>query len=137
MSFVLDASVPLSWCFDEDQAKRTKGVLAALETQKAVVPGIWPLEVSNALVVGERRRRIDVASVEKLLAEIGELAIEIDVAGCFDAFSRVIPIARRYSLTTYDATYLELALRLGRPLATLDERLRDAAISAGIAMMIP
>ena len=133
--FVLDASVTLAWCFPEESTTHTEAILDLLANgAEAIAPPIWPFEVANALLAGERRKRVTVAQVTSLLSRIAELPISVDPVRVDRAFERILSFARQEQLTEYDAAYLELALRESLPLATLDDRLRQAARSAGIAL---
>jgi predicted nucleic acid-binding protein len=132
---VLDASVALAWCFADEKAAYPEALLDLLAAgSEAAVPAIWPFEVANALLAGERRRRISLAQVTSILSRIADLPISIDPVQMDHAFHRVLPLARQARLTEYDAAYLELALRLHLPLATLDVRLSQAAKIAGVPL---
>jgi predicted nucleic acid-binding protein len=134
--FVLDASVTLAWCFPEESTSYTEAVLDLLANgAEATAPAIWPFEVANALLVGERRKRVTVAQVTSMLSRIAALPIFVDPIRVDRAFEQVLSLARQQQLTEYDAAYLELALRENLPLATLDVRLRRAARDAGIALL--
>lgn len=134
--FVLDASVALAWCFPEEGTRGTEDILDLLTTGvSAITPSIWPFEVANALLVGERRKRLTVAQVTIVLRRISDLPILLDPARSDYVFDRVLSLARQEQLTEYDASYLELALRERLPLATLDERLHRAAKNTGIAVL--
>jgi predicted nucleic acid-binding protein len=133
---VLDASVAVAWCFEDESSNLTEGVLDLLARgTEAVVPAVWPLELVNALLVAERRERITIAQVAALLQRIGRLPISLDPAHCGHLLSQVPSVARQQGLTAYDAAYLELALREGLPLATLDSRLQQVAGRVGIALI--
>jgi predicted nucleic acid-binding protein len=131
-SFVLDASATLAWCFEDERTAPAASVLERLRDQEALVPPLWLLELANGLVVAERRGRITRAESTRFLGLVGELPIRIDQTSTLDLASSVMELARQYDLSAYDAAYLELALRLGQPLATIDERLRSAADRAGV-----
>jgi len=134
--FVIDASVTVAWCFDDESTTFTEGILDLLAAgAEGVAPGIWPLEVANALLVAERRKRISVAQVTALLGRIVRLPISIETIEPDRAFSPVLSVARQHQLTEYDAAYVELALRKGLPFATLDDKLRQAARTAGIKLV--
>lgn len=134
--FVLDASVAVAWCFDDESTPLTEGILDLLSAgSEGVAPGIWPLEVANALLVAERRKRISVAQVTALLGRIVQLPVSVETIEPDRAFSQVLSVARQHQLTEYDAAYVELALRRGLPLATLDDKLRQAARMAGISLV--
>ena len=130
-SFVLDASATLAWCFEDERTAPAASVLERLRDQEALVPPLWLLELANGLVVAERRGTITRAESTRFLGLVGELPIRIDQTSTLDLASSVMDLARQYDLSAYDAAYLELALRLGQPLATIDERLRSAADRAG------
>jgi predicted nucleic acid-binding protein len=130
---VLDASVALGWCF-EDEGPGSIMVLQALRTDEAIVPSIWPLEVGNALLVGERRGRLTSADARRFVELLRGLPITLDLETGDRGLADVLAVARERGLTTYDAAYLELAMRLGIPLATADERLVAAAAAEGVAL---
>jgi predicted nucleic acid-binding protein len=132
MPFVLDASVALAWAFAEDESNTAPAALERLRTDEAVAPALWWFEVRNTLVVGERRARLTEADTAAFLGELARLGIAIDRA---PHELDVLALARRYRLTVYDAAYLELAQRLGAPLATLDRELQAAARQSGIALL--
>jgi len=133
---VLDASVTLAWCFADESTAYAEAVLDLLATgAEAIAPSVWPLEVANALLVGERRKRATSAEVTAVLKRIRDLPISIDPIRVDNAFGPIRFIARREQLSEYDASYIELALREALPLATLDDRLRHAARSAGVPML--
>lgn len=134
--FVLDASVAVAWCFEDESTTFTEGVLDSLSAGKeAVVPAVWPLEVANALLVAERRKRLTIAQVTGQLRRIGGLPITVVPIGATHAFEQVLSVARREGLSAYDAAYMQLALSEALPLATLDEDLRRAAKANGIVLL--
>lgn len=130
--FVLDASVTLSWCFDDERGDVAARFLDGLRASEAVVPALWLVELANGLVVAERRGRLTRAGSTRFLALVRELPIRIDQTDTAELAASVLDLARDYELRAYDAAYLELALRLGQPLATLDRQLRTAADRAGV-----
>lgn len=133
---VLDASVAVAWCFEDESSSLSDDVLDFLAAGgQAVVPSIWPLEVANALLVAERRKRITTAQVTALLGRIAGLPILVQPTSTDRAFGTVLATARQQQLAEYDAAYLELALREAIPLATVDGQLRRAARDAGISLM--
>jgi predicted nucleic acid-binding protein len=134
--FVLDASMAVAWCFPDEATPFTEGVLRLFARgAEAITPGIWPLEVANALVLGERSKRISMAQITVLLNRIARLAISVEGSDPARSFTEIFAIARQEHLTAYDAAYAELALRLALPLATLDEDLQRAARRAGIMLV--
>ena len=134
--FVLDASVAVAWCFEDESSDFTDGILDLLKTgARALTTAIWPLEVANALLMAERRKRISMAEVSAQLSGIRHLPILIEPMDSAHAFDQILSVARQQRLTEYDAAYLELALRRTLPLATLDEKLSRAARLAGITLV--
>jgi predicted nucleic acid-binding protein len=129
---VIDASVALAWCFPDEASDYADGVLVALEGQTIIVPAIWPLEVANALIVGERRKRIRLPEVRRFVELLKGLDIVVDAQPVADTMSNILPVAREYDLSSYDSAYLDAAVRQDIPLATLDAALQRAARKAGI-----
>ncbi len=130
--FVVDASVAIAWCFDDEANVYTESIRSLLQREQAIVPIIWRLEVANVLLVAERRRRITEAQSLHYIEMFDALPISVDDDGLAEVFGRAMSIGRERGLSVYDATYLELAARLGLPLATQDKRLRSAASDVGI-----
>ena len=126
MSLVIDSSVTLSWCFEDEGTDATTALLYRVAETGAVVPALWRLEVANGLQSAVRRRRIDAAYRDASLADLRALAIDIDPETDRKAWSETLQLADRFRLTLYDAAYLELAQRRRLPLASLDEELRAA-----------
>lgn len=134
--FVLDASVAVAWCFEDEASKFTEDVLDLIAAgAEALAPSIWPLEVANALLVAERHKRIAVAKVTPLLSRIAALPISVRPMDARQAFEQVLQMARQQRLSEYDAAYLELAVREGLALATLDGELQRAAKAAGVELL--
>jgi predicted nucleic acid-binding protein len=133
--FVPDASATLTWFFEDETSPWTEALLARLKSgDTAVVPKHWPLEVANAFLVAVRRGRIDRDRSAEFFLDLLALPIRIDSAHRETMLSQVFSYAEQYGLTTYDAAYLELALREGVALATLDNDLRKAALAAGVPL---
>jgi predicted nucleic acid-binding protein len=130
--FVLDASVALAWCFNDESTPAAWALLDRLRNAPAHVPSLWYLEIGNILLGAERRKRITQARSTEFVGILGELDIQVDPDMPGRAFRDVLPLARTQRLTTYDATYLELTMRLGLPLATKDKALREAAVALRI-----
>lgn len=131
--FVLDASVVLAAVLGEEVTfQAAAAVLQAMKDATVLVPANWQAEVANVLVVKERQRRLDEALLRKLVKQVGELLVEVDLAAARETFDRVLPLARRHQLSVYDACYLELALREAIPLASFDNALREAAKREGV-----
>ncbi len=129
---VIDASVALAWCFPDEASDYADGVLVALEDRTAMVPAIWSAEITNALLVGERRKRIRQPEVRRFLELLKDLRILEDGQPFAETVSNVLPLAREYDLSAYDAAYLDVAVRHGAPLATLDAALQKACRAAGV-----
>jgi predicted nucleic acid-binding protein len=135
MNFVLDASVTLAWCFADEATKKTTSLLERLEAESAFVPELWPLEVGNILIAAERRQRISYAKIAEFLALLESLDIQVDAETASRSFREILSLAHSEKLTTYDAAYLELAMRLGVPLATKDIQLQKAATRLGVKIL--
>ena len=133
--FVVDASVTLAWCFDDESGADADRVLARLEREGALAPAHWPLEVANALRTAERRGRMDAAELPRIRALLAALPVEITPVELTTATGGVLEASRAYDLTAYDAAYLDLASIRGLPLATVDEGLRDACARAGVEVV--
>ncbi len=133
--FVLDASMTLSWAFEGEATPLTIAVLKSLETVHAVVPALWPFEVANVLSSAERRGRMNAAAQAAFLERLRLLPIAIEYRPAAWLAQQILPLARTHQLSAYDAAYLELAIREGLPLATLDDDLRRAACAAGVALV--
>ena len=133
-ALVLDASLALAWAFEDEGNAYTDAVLESLAKVKVFVPTIWPLEVGNALLVAERRGRLNQADTVQFLALLWQLPIMVEVERPEQMLGETLALAREHGLSTYDATYLLLAMRRGFPLATTDEALRLAATRAGVPL---
>lgn len=129
---VIDASVALAWCFPDEASAYAERVLLALEGRVMRVPALWAVEVSNALLVAERRRRIRPAEIQQFLSLLDGLTITLDSLSLTESVGNLLPLGRVHGLSAYDAAYLDVALRHGTPLASLDRRLCEAAIKSGI-----
>jgi predicted nucleic acid-binding protein len=136
-SLVIDCSITMAWYFKDEATTYTRAVQASLASHRAAVPGLWPLEVANVLLVGERRNRSTQAQATKWLRLLEALPIAVDAETPSVAFNKVLGLARGHGLTAYDAAYLELAIRLGLPLATLDDALKRAAQTVGVPLHAP
>lgn len=135
MSFVLDNSVAMRWFLGDGKPLELAyagKVLDAMKDTKALVPAIWRLEVANVIAKAEATALVSEARSEAFLEMLEDLDIEVDASTSAHALSSTLQLARRYRLSSYDASYLELALRSGLPLATLDEDLQKAAKKAGV-----
>ncbi len=115
MSFVLDTSVSLAWCFQDQRTQANLSLLERLRETRGHVPALWPIETLNGLLTAERRRRITSSERSSLVHFMRDLPLMVDGEVADRAWQATILLAARHSLTAYDATYLELALRLGSP----------------------
>ncbi len=131
---VIDCSVTMAWCFDDEASRYTDAVLHALSANEALVPGLWSLEVANVLTLAERANRITVAKTTTFLRLLQDLPIHIDQQTAHRAFDGILNLARAHRLTAYDAAYLELAIREAAPVATQDRALRLAADELGVTV---
>ena len=134
MKLVLDASVTLAWVFEDERSALAMSVLDSLDGSEAIAASIWPLEIVNGLVTAERRGRITPQDASRFSALLLQLPIVVDPVERRRPFEVIRQLAREHQLSAYDAAYLELAIRLGVPLATLDNRLARAAGRAGVAL---
>jgi predicted nucleic acid-binding protein len=125
--FVVDNSVVMAWCFQNGGNRYAEDVLESLEAGEAFVPAIWPLEVGNVLLVAERRKRLSHASVVRFLALLSSLPIRVEQETPERMLKEIVSLARAHELSTYDASYLDLAMRLGLPIATQDTSLTRAS----------
>jgi predicted nucleic acid-binding protein len=134
-AFVLDCSVAMAWLFHDEATPKTATVLNRLATETAVVPGWWFIEIANVLAIAERRGRIMPAQSDAFIADLEKLGIEKDDEAPGRAFTHLLVLCRKYRLTSYDAVYLDLAIRRQLPLATLDDDLREAAVKLGLRLL--
>ena len=134
MVFVLDCSVAMAWMFRDEATEATDRLRDMLVQDRALVPALWPSEAANALLVATRRRRIAREEWSRVRMELNALPIDIDPPSAERTLGLVLDLALAHGLTAYDATYLELAIRMGLPLATLDRDLRTAARAEGCMM---
>ena len=133
MEFVLDSSVTMSWFFDDEATAATDQLLDRLNSDgRAIVAAHWALEVSNTLLMAERRKRSTLAESSHFIAILDALPIETDQETVSRASTSIMELARAQGLTLYDSAYLELAMRRSLPLATLDKQLRAAAKKTGV-----
>jgi predicted nucleic acid-binding protein len=132
---VVDASIALSWCFREEAAPATDAIYGRVRDTGAIVPGIWHLELGNALLQAEKRGRITEGSVSGRLELFRQLPIVTDAETTARAWHETLVLAKAEGLTTYDACYLELALRRGVTLASKDDALRGAASRLGVPIL--
>jgi len=133
--FVLDCSIAMAWLFHDEATPKTTALLHRLATETAVVPAWWSLEVANVLALAERKGRIAPAQSDAFIADLSKLAIERDEDAPGRAFTHLLALCRTHRLASYDAMYLDLAIRRNLPLATLDDDLRRAASKLGVRLL--
>lgn len=131
-AFVVDNSVAMSWCFKDEANRYADSILDRMTDTKAVVPSIWPLEVVNVLLVAERMKRISESDSVRFITLLNQLPITIEQDQADRIMNELINLAREHGLSSYDACYLDLAMRMGLPIATLDKRLKSAAKKAKV-----
>jgi predicted nucleic acid-binding protein len=136
-AFVLDCSATLPWVFGDEASPACDALLDQLGAgARAWVPSLWHLELGNVLLGAKRRNRIDQAGIEAFLSQLAVYDIAVDDQTTERAWQKTLDLAMQYNLSTYDAAYLELALRRGVPLATLDSALIAAARTSGVALSL-
>lgn len=136
MEFVLDCSVAISWCLVDENNDYANRILAMMPDCQAFVPGIWSLEIANVLLVAERRNRMTTKQSSEAIVLLESLLIQVDTATDAFALTATLVLGRQEGLAAYDAAYLELAVRLGLPLATLDTRLAEAARRCSVELVM-
>jgi len=134
-ALIIDCSITMAWCFADEATVETAAVQDRLIAEAAVVPSHWFLEVVNVLVMAEKRWRISAADASSFLQLLSALDIQPDHETFPRAFAQLPPLCRTHGLASYDAAYLDLALRRQLPLATLDDDLRRAAMGMGITVL--
>ena len=133
-AFVLDCSLTMAWVFPDEATESTDRLRESLMNGRAFVPSLWPVEVGNVLLIATRRGRITRDDWPRIHTGLGALPIEIDPISTSRVWTVALDLATKHQLSVYDATYLELAVRLQLPLATLDRRLGTAGRSEGLAV---
>jgi predicted nucleic acid-binding protein len=132
--FVVDASVILAWCLNDEASEAAESMVDRLLSEGAIAPAHWPLEVANGLRMAERRQRLDEGAIDALATRLGALPVDVIPVDLGAALGS-IEVARSQSLTVYDASYLNLANLRGLGLATVDDRLAEAGRGAGISLI--
>ena len=135
MSFVVDNSVALAWCFEDEQTQTAMDLLDRVAETGAFAPSLWPLEALNGLLMAERRGRVDATRRQRLAGFLRALPVTLDMETADHAWTATVRLAERHRLSVYDAAYLELAQRRKLPLATLDEDLIKAAKALGMTLL--
>jgi predicted nucleic acid-binding protein len=135
VSFIVDSSVALSWCFEDERTPATTALLHRVGETGATAPQHWPLEALNGLLMAERRKRLDAARRQHLADFLRDLPIMLDAETTIQVWTTTQRLAERFRLTIYDAAYLELARRRNLPLASLDQELRAAGTALGVPLL--
>ncbi len=133
--FVIDNSVVMTWCFKDEISQYSDYILDKLIGANAFVPSIWPLEVTNVLLAAERNKRIGEAGSMRFIALLTELPIIVDQESPERMIKEIFALARKHNLSSYDASYLDLAMRKGLPIATLDKNLLAAAKRSEVSVL--
>ena len=137
MSLALDASMTLAWYFTDETSPATEAALDQVAGTGAWVPSLWRLEVANAFQMALRRKRITHSYRDEALTQLNEMPISVDLETDIRAWTATLKLSERFSLTMYDASYLELAQRRNLALATLDRELQNAAKALDIKILGP
>ena len=135
MRFVLDCSVTMSWVFPDEASAATDGLRESMIEGRAFAPALWPVEVANVLLTATRHGRITEDECTRICASLEALPIEIDPISTSRAWGTALALARKHRLSGYDAMYLELAVRMQLPLATLDQALGAAGRAEGLDVL--
>jgi predicted nucleic acid-binding protein len=135
VSFVVDNSVALAWCFEDEHTRPIMDLLDRVAESGAVAPSLWPLEALNGLLMAERRKRLDGKRRQRLAGFLRGLPVTLDTETADQAWTATARLAERYRLTLYDAAYLELAQRRKLPLATLDKDLIRTGKTLGMTLL--
>jgi len=134
---VLDCSVTIAWCLKDHPEPYAEKVLDALRETEALVPALWQLEVVNVLLMAEKRGRVERPVALRFLGDLHELPITVEPTHEASSMEDLLRLAARRGLTAYDAAYLDVALRRGMAIATLDDALRKACRAAGVPLFTP
>jgi predicted nucleic acid-binding protein len=135
VNLVLDASLTLSWYFEDERTPAIDAILDQVAVSGAVVPSLWRIEVANGFQMAIRRNRIDRDFRDRAIRHLGLLPIVVDPETDTYVWTATLPLADRFGLTVYDAAYLELAQRRSLPLASLDKELSAAGQALGVPML--
>ncbi len=136
MTFVLDSSLAIAFLLEDESTPETDDVLDSLgEDSQAFTPALWRWETGNALIVAQRRKRITQADVHRYVTALDTLPIAVDENSWHAAWNATLLLAQKHQLSIYDAAYLELSVRRGVHLASLDTELRKAAKAEGVKLL--
>ena len=138
--FVLDNSVSMRWLLASEKAsdqRYAENVLESMRDADALTPNLWHLEAISVLIGAEKRGEISLGEIERFISQLDNLPIHVEPLTANQAFSRTLILSREYNISSYDASYLELAMREGLPLASLDKKLVKAAKKADVEIYKP
>ncbi|MEA5417076.1 type II toxin-antitoxin system VapC family toxin [Synechococcus sp. BA-132 BA5] len=135
LRFVPDVSAVCAWCFEDERTAASEALLARLPECELCIPALFLWELGNVLLMAERRGRISSADRSRFLALVVQLDLGIDPADPQVVWHDVLGLASQHRLTSYDAAYLELAMRGGLPLASRDNALMEAARTCGLELL--
>jgi predicted nucleic acid-binding protein len=133
--FIIDNSIVMAWCFEDESTPFTDAIQDRLVDNTAFVPAIWPLEMANVLLVAERKKRIRKADSDRFIALVSALPIIVETTISVQIFHDILPLARKYKLSSYDAAYLELAIHKKLPIASLDQAIVKTAKQAKVPVI--
>ena len=133
--FVVDNSVVMSWCFKDETNRYADAVLDKLSESTAIAPSIWPLEVVNVLLVAERRKRLKQVDSVRFITLLSQLPIVVEDKGSEKVMNDLLSLGRTSRLSSYDASYLDLAMRKDCPIATIDKKLMEAAKEVSVTIL--
>ncbi len=133
--FVIDNSVVMSWCFKDETNRYADAVLDKLSESTAIAPSIWPLEVVNVLLVAERRKRLKQADSVRFITLLSQLPIVVEDRGSEKVMKDLLALGRTSHLSSYDASYLDLAMRKDCPIATIDKKIMEAAKEVSVTIL--
>jgi len=133
--FVVDCSIAMAWLFHDEATPKTATLLTRLATETALVPAWWFIEITNVLAMAERKGRVTQTQSDAFVTDLAKLGIERDDEAPDRAFTHLLTMCRKHRLTSYDAIYLDLAVRRNLPLATLDDDLRKTAKKLGVRLL--
>ena len=138
--FVLDNSVSMRWLLASEKPsdqRYSESVLDSMRDTDALTPNLWHLEAVSVLIGAEKRGEVSLGEIERFISQLENLPIHVDSLTAHQAFSRTLALSRAYNISSYDASYLELAMREGLPLASLDKKLVKAAKKADVDIYKP
>jgi predicted nucleic acid-binding protein len=137
VSFVLDASIALTWCFPDEEAQKAQEISERIAMgETVIVPAFWRHEILNALLVGEKRKRLTLELTRAFIEDLSRLPIYVDLRITSEnVFQETQSLCRKHGLTSYDAAYLGIAMRSGCSLATADQDLRRSAVAEGVEVL--